>query len=982
MSACNRLVQLSFLLFVLLVGVNPTWSQGRVSAYRVETYNGAFNSISGTGSGWYNWDCWRQSTGITLPFTFQFDGSSISSGSTVYATSSGALALKSTFPSYGQNSGQGVATYPALLSFMGGSLSTGDNHNGDYLQYYQTLGSAPNRIFVVEFRNIHFVCAANGSGRGPSSYATHVQVRLYEATGVIEYDYSNNGRSMGTNCFTNPSIGINGLTTPSFASKTVSTNVSSVPTDDIRFVPPPPPAQLSVQPKLLAFGSVTNGSPVTLCTTIKSVGSNPLTITGTTISGTSDYQVVSGPAPGTILQPGTQTTVCVRFNPLASGSRTGILTVTSDGADSGSQQVNLTGVGIAPGISVPITEYFRKTKITVGDSVDATVMFQSIGTGPLMINNVQITGGAADQYAVKRIPTYPIPVGQWDSILITFKPTFEGRHDATFLINNSSLNAPQVSLRAVGIAIMPRLVISPMRLDFDSVYLGETSCKDVTLYNPGTDTVNILRVIRTFSDKDFTFTPLASTDTVILPEQTKVYRICFTPTNIGTRLATVRFYSDIGRTIPDGRDTSQFILDIIGVGVPYGSLSLSGTVTDSAVIGFENCVTDVIRNIGTAPVTITSATISGVDASEYRLTGLTLPVTLNAGETRPVTICLTPTVRGPRTADLVLNGSSEGQLLTSTLPLNGVGLAVCAVSDRTSAFNETMTPVGTSDTVTITVTNCGDVATSYEIRPNWIVGPYIMFGPINTPVIAPGGTTSFDVYFTPTEIGAASAAITIRGSGIGVDPITIDLGGVGSGVVASATGGAAGDVKANDCSDFTVTITNNGNVDWTPGTPSITGPNASEFTFVSLNPETIPAGSTGTLTLRYCPTAIGNSTATLNFPNASPAPLGNFTYSLSGRGTSGAGVNTATASRGVVLGQNHPNPSMTTASFTIVIPRESLVRIDLFDQTGALVRNIMSERISGERTIDVDVTTLASGTYNYVLTNEEVRLVRQLTVVH
>ncbi|HET6510684.1 MAG TPA: choice-of-anchor D domain-containing protein, partial [Candidatus Kapabacteria bacterium] len=672
---------------------------------------------------------------------------------------------------------------------------------------------------------------------------------------------------------------------------------------------------------------------------------------------------------------------CVRFNPLASGSRSAILNITSDGADSGAQQVNLSGIGIAPGISVPITEYLRKIKITVGDSFKFVVPLLSMGTGPLVINNVQLTGGAADQYVVNRYPTSPIPVGMWDSIHITYKPTYEGRHDASFVINSNALNSPQVTVRAYGIAIMPRLAITPLRLDFDSVFLGETACREVTLHNPGTDTVNILRVIRTFSDRDFSFTPLSSADTVILPEQTKVYRVCFSPTNIGTRLATVRFYSDIGLTIPEGADTSQFVLDIIGVGVPFGNLALSGSVIDSAVVGFENCVTDVIRNVGTAPVTITAATLTGVDAAEYRFSGLTFPLTINAGATYPITYCLTPTARGVRTASLVLTGSSEGQMTEATLPLNGIGLEVCVSSDKLTAFNGTMTPVGMSDTVTITITNCGDVATSYEIRPNWIVGPYIMYGAINTPVIAPGESTSFDVYFTPTEIGAASAAITVRGSGVGVTPLTIDLGGVGAGVTTSASGGSAGDVKVNECKDFTVAVRNDGNIDWTPGTPAFTGANAANFTFISMTPETIPAGANGTLTLRYCPTAIGSSTATVSFPSASPMPISNFAYNVSGNGTPAAGVNTITSAKGFVLGQNYPNPSAVTASFKVVVPTEASVSIDLFDQTGAFVRNIANQRMSGEQVISLDASTLASGTYNYVLTSEDVRLVRQLTVV-
>jgi hypothetical protein len=981
MSAWNRLLQTTCVLLGLFLGLNSTWAQGRVADYLVTNFSGGYNSISGTGGRWDWTNPWTQAAGLSLPFAFNYDNTTITAGSVIYPTTYGAVALTSTFPPSWTTTVQGNGNYPALLNFLEGTMSTGNREGGTYENYYQVVGSSPNRVLIIELHSVHTVGAGSGNGVGPWSFMTDVQVKLYETTNVIEFLYNQPGRSLGGTWYGYPGVGLNGYKTPTFSTKTVSSTTQSVPSQNIRFTPPPPPAQMSVQPKTLAFGSVVAGSPTTLCTTVSSVGANPLIINGASISGTADYQIISGPAVGTVLQPGATASYCVRFSPLASGSRSAVLSIVSSGKDSGTQQVNLTGIGVAPGISVPVTDYFRKIKITVGDSVTVGVPFQSVGTGPLLINSVQMLAGSTDQYKVKSFPTYPIPVGAWDTVKITFKPTFEGRHDATIAINSNALNSPQVLIRTYGIAIMPRLAISPLNLSFDSVLIGQTLCKNVTLSNPGTDTVNILRVIQTFADNDFTFTPLAPGDTVIRPEESKIYNVCFTPTHVGTRVATVRFYSDIGRTIPDGRDTSQYVLNIMGVGVPYGQLSLEGTVTDSAIIGFENCVTERIVNTGTADFTITSASLSGVDAAEYSFSGLSLPITLKAGQSIPVTYCLTPTVRGVRTASLRLNGLSQDQASTELLPLSGVGLLVCANTDKQTAFDDGMTMVGSVATTAITVTNCGDVTTTYDVDQNWIIGPY-MITSIDRMTVPAGETMTINVSYTPTTVGANSAAITVTGNNPGSTPMVIALGGVGGGVVAAGSGGNAGSVKISECADFTVTLTNNGNVDWTPGTPAFAGANASEFTFVSMSPETIPAGGTGTLTLRYCPTVVGNSTASLSFPTSSPEPIGSFTLGLSGIGSQGGGVDQPSALKGFVLGQNHPNPLTHAADFVISVPKETMIRVDLFDQAGAFVRTLVNERMSGERTFNIDATTLASGTYNYVLTSEDVQLVRQMTVVH
>lgn len=983
MKSCNRALRLACLLLVLLSGLNSASSQGRIQDYVVTNFSGGFNSIINTGNVWYQYDCFTGAYGISMPFAFNFDKQNIAAGSTIYATSYGAIALSSTMPPAWSASVQGNQNYPALLNFMEAAICTGFQHwgNPDYRHAWQVTGSSPNRVLTIEMRSIHFIGAAGGQGNGPGSYNTDVQVKLYETTNVIEYLYSQPGRGMGNNYYYYPSIGINGYKTPTFSSKSVATSVTTVPSQNYRFTPPPPPAQLSLQPKSLSFGSVSAGVPVTLCATINSVGQNPLVFQAASISGTADYTIASAPAVGTTLNPGQSTQICVKFNPLASGARNGILTVVTNGADSGSQQISLSGIGIAPSISVPVTDFYRKTKITVGDTANAVIAIQSTGTGPLRINSVTFGGGNPDQYKLIKAPTAPIAVGQWDSIYISYRPTFEGRHDATVIINSDAINTPVVTARVLGIAIMPRLSVSPLNLNFDSVRLGESLCKTITLTNPGTDTVNVLKVIRTFSDADFSFGGLAKTDTMIMPEQTKQYEVCFTPTHVGTRVATLRFYSDIRKTIPDGRDTSQFIVNIMGTGVPAGALAFTGNLVDSAVVGMENCVTDVITNTGTADFTVMSATIAGTNASEYSFKGITFPFTLRAGESTNIMYCLTPSDRGPRTASLVLTGSSAEQVVTTSLPLNGFGLQVCANSDPISAFS-TMTMVGASDTAVVTVTNCGDLATAYNAVLASGSTAYSIIGASTSAVVAPGATTTFNVVYTPTSVGANSTSLTITGTGIGSQPMTIALGGSGAGVVANGSGGNAGTTKVNECVDFAVTLTNNGNIDWTPGTPQFAGADAAEFTFISLSPETITAGGTGTMTLRYCPTNEGNSIASFNFPNSAPAPVGGFTYNVSGVASGVKSVSTQAAAKGFVLEQNHPNPMTNSADFRIITPKESLVRVDLFDATGALVRTLVNERIGGERVISVDASTLVSGTYNYVLTSGDVRLVRQMTVVH
>jgi hypothetical protein len=215
---------------------------------------------------------------------------------------------------------------------------------------------------------------------------------------------------------------------------------------------------------------------------------------------------------------------------------------------------------------------------------------------------------------------------------------------------------------------------------------------------------------------------------------------------------------------------------------------------------------------------------------------------------------------------------------------------------------------------------------------------------------------------------------------MGVTPMTIALGGVGSGVMATATSGDAGQVAKGECKDFTVTITNNGNVDWTPGALTITGANQADFTFVSLSPSTIAAGGSAILTVRFCPTTTSAEGATASFNAASPMPLAPFSIALSGTGQVNA-VADIVRMNGYELGQNYPNPMHNSSDVVVTVPEESLVTLQLVDLTGHVVRTVTAERMSqGLHTVTIDATGLPSGTYYYILTSGSTRLMRQLIV--
>src|SRR5581483_9581084 len=184
------------------------------------------------------------------------------------------------------------------------------------------------------------------------------------------------------------------------------------------------------------------------------------------------------------------------------------------------------------------------------------------------------------------------------------------------------------------------------------------------------------------------------------------------------------------------------------------------------------------------------------------------------------------------------------------------------------------------------------------------------------------------------------------------------------------------------CQNFTVTITNTGNVDWVLNTASITGTNASDFTIVSgPTPDTLAPGATATVVIKFCPSTTGAESATLTFPSSSPSPSGGFSYTLTGTGVVN-GVTEKASQDGYELGQSYPNPTTGTAEVFVTLPADAPVRIDLIDANGKVVRTAYTGRLTaGDHSITLDAQDLPSGTYYYELTSGSIRLTRHLTLL-
>lgn len=137
------------------------------------------------------------SSSISIGFTFKYCGTDYTS---LYVSSNGWISFTSSY----------VYCYPGTTTYLGsayvgkGVMPLWDDVSGDAgTASYTLTGSAPNRVFTVEWKDWKWDYSATSPG-------ISFQVKLYETTNVIQFIYKQESGSLAWDYTTGGTIGISG----------------------------------------------------------------------------------------------------------------------------------------------------------------------------------------------------------------------------------------------------------------------------------------------------------------------------------------------------------------------------------------------------------------------------------------------------------------------------------------------------------------------------------------------------------------------------------------------------------------------------------------------------------------------------------------------------------------------------------------------------------------------------------------------------
>ena len=415
-----------------------------------------------------------------------------------------------------------------------------------------------------------------------------------------------------------------------------------------------------------------------------------------------------------------------------------------------------------------------------------------------------------------------------------------------------------------------QLTVTPSGISFGKVNVGNNQSQPATMTNSGGASLEVSQV--TATGAGFSVSGL-SLPVTLASGQSQGFTVVFTPKSAGTvsgNLAIVNtgLTPTVNVALSGGSQTA-------GVLTPSPSSLNFGSVQ----VGNNQTLPETLTNSGGSTVNVTQVNPAGTG---FSVSGLSLPLTLVAGQSQGFNVTFTPSSAGSNSGNLAIISNASNSTLN--VALSGNGLAAGALSPSPSALSFGNVQVGNNRQLSETLTNSGGV--NVHITQATIAGTGFSMSGLTPPLLlTPGQHYTFTVTFTPpspandsgnvsivSDASNPNLGIPLSGTGtpvpqgqLAVAPANIDFGNVIVGTNAQQTG----TLTASGASVIVSSDKVIGSAFSVSGLPSF--------------PITIPAGQHVQFTVTFTPSGTGVASGSVSFSsNASNSPT---IETLTGTGT-------------------------------------------------------------------------------------------------
>jgi hypothetical protein len=343
----------------------------------------------------------------------------------------------------------------------------------------------------------------------------------------------------------------------------------------------------------------------------------------------------------------------------------------------------------------PTQRLSERTNTTSGTltCVPCSLWFPTITVGQAQTQSAKLVNTGWTAVTVLRLYTacpgfsitnLPLPItlapGQSVQFNVSFKPWANGHVDGSFSLTSTANGLISFQVHGTGISAGV-LGASPLSLNFGNVQPGKSATLPETLTNSGGSSVTVSQVKP--SGTGFRVSGL-SLPLTLAPGQSFTFGAVFAPAGSGSVQGSISVVSNAS--------DPSLLISVSGGGAASGQLNESPASLNfsSVTLGTTKSLPVTLSATG-ASVTISSATSN---STEYRLSGLTFPLTLAAGQSVSFNLNFTPQSSGTAsgTISFVSNASNSptSESLTgsgTTAPTHSVNLSWIASKSQVIGYN-------------------------------------------------------------------------------------------------------------------------------------------------------------------------------------------------------------------------------------------------------------------------------------------------------
>lgn len=279
-----------------------------------------------------------------------------------------------------------------------------------------------------------------------------------------------------------------------------------------------------------------------------------------------------------------------------------------------------------------------------------------------------------------------------------------------------------------------------------------------------------------------------------------------------------------------------------------------GTVT----VGQAATSLVVLYNSGQTSVTISTVSVSG---SEFTVSGLSLPVTVAAGQGAAMNVQFSPTATGWVGGKILVTSNASNAYLR--LPLAGAGVTAEALTATPPSLSFGSVTVGGTATLPVVLTNARSTKETLTAFKT-IGSQFTVSGPGLPATVGPGQSVTVNVTFTPQTAGLSGGTLLVGGPALNVPLVATGTTPTVGQLTISPTALSFGSVEVGTTTTETPTLSAVG------GSVTISSAASSNAQFAIAGasfPMTISAGQSVPVKVTFTPANGGAAAASLSFMN-------------------------------------------------------------------------------------------------------------------